>query len=38
MMLCHLLDELERRDLALGSLTIDAGAGLAVSTIIERLA
>ncbi|MFT7121224.1 MAG: acetyl-CoA C-acetyltransferase [Neolewinella sp.] len=37
MMLCHLLDELERQDLALGSLTIDAGAGLAVSTIIERV-
>jgi len=37
MMLCHLLDELERRDLTLGSLTIDAGAGLAVSTIIERV-
>ncbi|SEQ82430.1 acetyl-CoA C-acyltransferase [Neolewinella agarilytica] len=37
MMLCHLLDELERRDLNLGSLTIDAGAGLAVSTIIERV-
>jgi acetyl-CoA C-acetyltransferase len=37
MMLCQLLDELERRDLSLGSLTIDAGAGLAVSTIIERV-
>ena len=37
MMLCHLLDELERRDLTLGSLTIDAGAGLAVSTVIERV-
>lgn len=37
MMLCHLLDELERRDLTFGSLTIDAGAGLAVSTIIERV-
>ncbi|NJC25927.1 acetyl-CoA C-acyltransferase [Neolewinella antarctica] len=37
MMLCHLLTELERRDLTLGSLTIDAGAGLAVSTIIERV-
>ena len=37
MMLCQILDELERRDLTLGSLTIDAGAGLAVSTIIERL-
>jgi len=37
MMLCQLLDELERRDLTMGSLTIDAGAGLAVSTIIERL-
>lgn len=37
MMLCHLLDELERRDFTLGSLTIDAGAGLAVSTIIERV-
>lgn len=37
MMLCQMLDELERRDLTLGSLTIDAGAGLAVSTIIERL-
>lgn len=36
MMLCHLLDELERQDLQLGALTIDAGAGLAVSTIIER--
>lgn len=38
MMLCHLLTELERRDLTIGSLTIDAGAGLAVSTIIERVA
>ena len=37
MMLCHVLDELERRDLATGCLTIDAGAGLAVSTIIERV-
>ncbi|MEL7161568.1 MAG: acetyl-CoA C-acyltransferase [Bacteroidota bacterium] len=37
MMLCHLLDELERRDLTVGSLTIDAGAGLAVSTVIERV-
>lgn len=37
MMLCHLLDELERQDLAIGSLTIDAGAGLAVSTVIERV-
>lgn len=37
MMLCQMLDELERRDLTTGSLTIDAGAGLAVSTIIERL-
>lgn len=37
MMLCQLLDELERRDLTVGSLTIDAGAGLAVSTIIERV-
>ena len=37
MMLCQVLDELERRDLTIGSLTIDAGAGLAVSTIIERL-
>ncbi len=37
MMLCQILDELERRDFALGSLTIDAGTGLAVSTIIERL-
>ncbi|CAH0999777.1 Putative acyltransferase [Neolewinella maritima] len=37
MMLCQILDELERRDLTIGSLTIDAGAGLAVSTIIERL-
>ncbi|TXF91555.1 acetyl-CoA C-acyltransferase [Neolewinella aurantiaca] len=37
MMLCQLLDEMERRDLTLGSLTIDAGAGLAVSTIIERV-
>ncbi len=37
MMLCQVLDELERRDLTFGSLTIDAGAGLAVSTIIERL-
>lgn len=37
MMLCQLLDELERRDFTLGSLTIDAGAGLAVSTIIERV-
>ena len=37
MMLCHLLDELERRDLSIGSVTIDAGAGLAVSTIIERV-
>ncbi len=37
MMLCHLLDELERQDLNIGSLTIDAGAGLAVSTVIERV-
>ncbi|MEM9258617.1 MAG: acetyl-CoA C-acyltransferase [Bacteroidota bacterium] len=37
MMLCHVLDELERQDLSLGSLTIDAGAGLAVSTVIERI-
>ncbi|MFT6000522.1 MAG: acetyl-CoA C-acetyltransferase [Neolewinella sp.] len=37
MMLCHLLDELERQDFTLGSLTIDAGAGLAVSTIVERM-
>ena len=37
MMLCHLLDELERRDLTLGCLTIDAGAGLAVATLIERV-
>ena len=37
MMLCHLLTELERRDLAVGNLTIDAGAGLAISTIIERV-
>ena len=37
MMLCQILDELERRDLTIGNLTIDAGAGLAVSTIIERL-
>lgn len=37
MMLCHLLDELERRDQTFGSLTIDAGSGLAMSTIIERL-
>ncbi|OAV42710.1 acetyl-CoA C-acyltransferase [Lewinella sp. 4G2] len=37
MMLCHLLTELERQDLTIGSLTIDAGAGLAVSTIIERV-
>lgn len=37
MMLCHLLDELERQEFTLGSLTIDAGAGLAVSTIIERV-
>jgi acetyl-CoA C-acetyltransferase len=37
MMLCQLLDELKRRDFTFGSLTIDAGAGLAVSTIIERV-
>lgn len=37
MMLCHLLDELERRDQQFGCLTIDAGSGLAMSTIIERL-
>lgn len=37
MMLCQILDELERRDLTIGGLTIDAGAGLAVCTIIERL-
>ncbi len=37
MMLCHLLTELERRDLSVGALTIDAGAGLAISTIIERV-
>ncbi len=37
MMLCQVLDELERRELTFGSLTIDAGTGLAVSTIIERL-
>lgn len=37
MMLCHLLTELERRDLTVGCLTIDAGAGLAVSTIVERV-
>lgn len=37
MMLCQLLDEMERRDLTIGNLTIDAGAGLAVSTIIERV-
>ncbi|MEL6392251.1 MAG: hypothetical protein AAFR97_05830 [Bacteroidota bacterium] len=37
MMLCHLLDQLEKRDQTFGSLTIDAGSGLAMSTIIERL-
>lgn len=37
MMVCHILDELERRDLTIGSVTIDAGAGLAVSTVIERV-
>ncbi|MEL6273669.1 MAG: acetyl-CoA C-acyltransferase [Bacteroidota bacterium] len=37
MMLCHLLGELERRELTIGSLTIDAGSGLALSTVIERV-
>ncbi len=36
MMLCNVLYELERRDLQTGLLTIDAGAGLALSTLIER--
>lgn len=36
MMLCNVLYELERRDLRTGLLTIDAGSGLALSTVIER--
>lgn len=37
MMLCNLLCELERRDQHIGILTIDAGSGLALSTVIERV-
>lgn len=37
MMLCHLLTALQDRDLTIGCLTIDAGAGLALSTVIERV-
>ncbi|MEM9261219.1 MAG: acetyl-CoA C-acyltransferase, partial [Bacteroidota bacterium] len=36
MMLCQLLCELEQRDKSIGLLTIDAGSGLALSTVIER--
>lgn len=36
MMLCNVLYELERRQLRTGLLTIDAGAGLALATLIER--
>ncbi|MEM9837077.1 MAG: acetyl-CoA C-acyltransferase [Bacteroidota bacterium] len=36
MMLCNLLNELARRDKTIGILTIDAGSGLALSTVIER--
>lgn len=37
MMLCHLLAALEENDQSIGSLTIDAGSGLALSTVIERV-
>lgn len=37
MMLCSLLSELESRDQHIGILTIDAGSGLALSTVIERV-
>ncbi|PHI20329.1 acetyl-CoA C-acyltransferase [Lewinellaceae bacterium SD302] len=37
MMLCHLLAGLEENDKSIGSLTIDAGSGLALSTVIERV-
>lgn len=37
MLLGTLLDELERRDLQTGLVTLCAGAGLAVATIIERV-
>lgn len=37
MMLCHLLGALEENDQAIGCLTIDAGSGLALSTVIERV-
>lgn len=37
MMLAELLCELERRDAQFGLLTIDAGSGLALSTLIERI-
>lgn len=38
MMLCHLLGALEEKDQSVGCLTIDAGSGLALSTVIERVA
>lgn len=37
MMLCHLLYELEHRGAQFGLLTIDAGSGLALSTLVERI-
>jgi acetyl-CoA C-acetyltransferase len=37
MLLGTLLDELERRDLATGLVTLCAGAGMGVATIIERV-
>ena len=37
MLLGTLLDELERQDLKTGLVTLCAGAGLAVATIIERV-
>lgn len=37
MLLCHLLAALEEADLSIGCLTIDAGSGLALSTVIERV-
>ncbi|MGB3547837.1 MAG: acetyl-CoA C-acyltransferase [Saprospiraceae bacterium] len=38
MLVCHVLDELERRDQTFGLLTINSGAGLAVATLLERVA
>jgi acetyl-CoA C-acetyltransferase len=37
MLLATVLDELERRDLATGLVTLCIGAGMGTATIIERL-